>query len=121
MKIQLEFDLSDDDLASIAHFCEKPEEWATEQLQHKVSEIMGRIGSFRQTFLEAKARLGDQYKNRAQRNEQEKIDMQLGAAKAAESAKAEQEAFEQRVAKAVQQELARKAATKQKPPQPPKA
>lgn len=110
MKIQLDLTLTEEDVASIAHFCEDPQAWVEETFARKVSDdILERINSFRPKYLASKEALGEKYMNRAQRKALE--DAQMAASKARnDEAEAKQEAeFQRRVNDAVQAALANRA------------
>lgn len=106
MKVAIELNLSDDDVAAVAHFCESPEAWVRDTFAAKVhADIMERINSFREKYIAAKETLGDSYLNRAQRKVAEDAEL-ASSQKRAEEAEAQKEAeFERRVKAAVEKHL----------------
>lgn len=73
MPLKLEHVLSDEDLAIIGHIVVDPVAWAEHahgDLQ--ANPVRAKIEKYRNEYLAARAQLGPDYKNRAQRDEAER-------------------------------------------------
>lgn len=108
--MDVEFTLSDADLAALAHVVADPQAWAAHAFEHVgAAAVRAKIDKYKADYIAARGELGAAYKTRAQRDALEAVAAAAEQAQTAtrmEGERAEAEAlFNAKVAEAVRKAL----------------